>query len=76
MSLYQACTFHFFAVNDFLSSFALSVDEPTNSASSFEMIDGFDQNDFKEQKMNDGMCSTSYWFFYNHVNCILYCTLF
>lgn len=48
----------FFAVNDVLSSFAFSVDEPTNSASSFEMIDGLDQNDFTEQKVNNGMCSS------------------
>lgn len=31
---------------------ALSVDEPTNSTSSFEIIDGLEQNDYKEQKMN------------------------
>lgn len=30
----------------------LSVDEPTNSTGSFEMIDGFDHSDYKEPKTN------------------------
>ncbi|KAJ8931860.1 hypothetical protein NQ314_015190 [Rhamnusium bicolor] len=41
----------------FLSS-ALYVDDPTNSASSFEMVEGIDQDGIREQKVNDFLFDT------------------
>lgn len=56
----------------FLWFSALSVDDPTNSASSFEIIDGLDQNDYKESKVNNGMCSDFYLLAFKFVYSVLY----